>query len=134
MHESSQGEPTPPANMSVFLAAHEGQRVGQYAHRLLADAKTRKPELFIGTITIRHLVVQVIEDIADAGEVKTFQHDQRVGGHEARIWPFSEPFNWPPGLALTDAGLRSSEDPSQVKTLPGAAAYCAGCYKDLPVN
>ena len=105
MYESSQGEPTLPANMSVFLAAHDGQRVGQYAHRLLADAKTRKPELFIGTITIKHLVVQVIEDIADDGEVKTFQHDHRIGGHEARIWPFSEPFDWPPGLALTDAGL-----------------------------
>jgi hypothetical protein len=105
MYEASIGEPTLPANMSVFVAAHEGLRQGQYAHRLLADPESRKPELFIGTITIRHLVVQVIEDIADDGEVKTFQHDPRVGGHEARIWPFSKPFTWPPGLALSDAGL-----------------------------
>jgi hypothetical protein len=123
MHESSRGEPTLPANMSVFLAAHEGERVGQYAHRLLADANTRKPELFIGTITIRHLIVQVIEDIADDGEVKTFQHDHRVGGHEARIWP-SEPFIWPPGLALPMPALRSSEGLSLGKTLLGAEA-CA---------
>jgi hypothetical protein len=105
MYESSLGEPGLPGNMSVFIAAHEGQRHGQYAHRLLADAKTGKPELFIGTITIRHLVVQVIEDIANDGEVKTFQHDKRIRGHEERIWPFRKPFEWPPGLALTDAGL-----------------------------
>jgi hypothetical protein len=105
MYESSQNEPTLPADMSVFLAAHIGLRVGQYAHRLLADAETRNPELFIGTITIKHLVVQVIEDIAGDGEIKTFQHDHRVGGYEERIWPFTEPFPWPPRRALTDLGL-----------------------------
>jgi hypothetical protein len=41
MYESSQVEPTLPANMSVFLAAHAGLRQGQYQHRLLADAETR---------------------------------------------------------------------------------------------
>jgi hypothetical protein len=91
--------------MSVFLAAHVGQRVGQYQHRLLADVGTEKPELFLGTITMKHLVVQVLEDIANDGEVKTFQHDYRVGGYEARIWPFCEPFAWPPRRALTDLGL-----------------------------
>jgi hypothetical protein len=105
MYESSLGEPTLPANMSVFLAAHEGLRHGQYAHRLLADAETRMPELFMGTVTIRHLIVQVIENIAEDGEAKTFQHDKRIAGHEARIWPFTKPFKWPPGIALTDAGL-----------------------------
>lgn len=87
MYESSPGEPTLPANMSVLVAAHKGLRHGQYQHRLLADAESRKPELFIGTITVKRLVVQVIEDIAEDGEVKTFQHDHRVGGYEARIWP-----------------------------------------------
>ena len=105
MYESAQGEPALPANMSVFLAAHQGQRVGQYAHRLLGDAEAEKPELFIGTITMKHLVVQVIEDIANDGEVKTFRRDYRVGGYEARIWPFCEPFEWPPRRALTDLGL-----------------------------
>jgi hypothetical protein len=105
MYESSLGEPTLPANMTVLLAAHEGERYGQYAPRLLADARSRKPELFIGTITIQHLVVQVIEDVARDGEVKSFQHDKRIAGNEARIWPFSQPFDWPPGLALTDSGL-----------------------------
>lgn len=119
MYESSQGEPTLPTNMSVFLAAHEGQRVGQYQHRLLADVETEKPELFIGTITMKHLVVQVIEDIADDGEVKTFQHDHRVGGYEARIWPFTKPFPWSPRRALTDLGLeifggiRPGEEPPE---------------------
>jgi len=96
MYESSQGEPALPSNMSVLEAAHKGLRQGQYQHRLLGDADSHKPELFIGTLTVKHLVVQVIEDIAEDGEVKTFQHDHRVGGHEARIWPFSEPFKWPP--------------------------------------
>lgn len=105
MYESSADEPTLPANMSVLVAAHEGERYGQYAHRLLADASSHMPELFIGTLTIQRLVVQVIEDIADDGEVKTFQHDRRIAGNEARIWPFSRPFSWPPGLALTDVGL-----------------------------
>ena len=105
IYESSQSEPTLPAIMSVFLAAHEGQRHGQYAHRLLADAETRKPELFVGTITIRHLVVQIIEDIATDSEIKTFQHDPRVASSAARIWPFRRPFKWPPGPALTDSGL-----------------------------
>ncbi len=117
MYESSLSEPTLPANMSVFIAAHEGQRHGQYAHRLLADVENRKPELFIGTITVRHLVVQVIEDVADDGEVKTFQHDKRVAGHEERIWPFCQPFKWPPGLALTDAGLEIFGGPSLAKNL-----------------
>lgn len=125
MYESSREEPTLPANMSVFLAAHVGQRHGQYVHRLLADAETRKPELFIGTITIRHLIVQVIEDIADDGEVKTFQHDPRVGGYEARIWPFSKPFKWPPRRALTDVGLeifggpKPGEEPPERKGFIG---------------
>lgn len=123
MYESSLGEPTLPANMSVFLAAHEGQRHGQYAHRLLADAKTRKPELFIGTITIRHLVVQVIEDIAEDGKVKTFQHDRRIAGHEARIWPFSKPFTWPPGLALTDAGLEIFGGPKPGEASPSRMGF-----------
>jgi hypothetical protein len=106
MYEASLlSEPELPVNMIVLVAAHEGLRYGQYAHRLLADARTGKPDLFIGTITIQHLVVQVIADIAGDGEVKSFQHDERVGGHEARIWPFSPPFKWPPGAALTDAGL-----------------------------
>lgn len=106
MYEASLlDEPTLPVNMIVLIAAHDGQRYGQYAHRLLADADTREPELFIGTITIQHLVVQVIEDVADDGEVKAFQHDKRIAGHEARIWPFSQTFEWPPGLALSDAGL-----------------------------
>jgi hypothetical protein len=105
MYESSLNEPTLPANMSVFIAAHKGQRHGQYAHRLLADADSRKPELFIGTITVRQLVIQVIEDVAEDGEIKTFQHDKRVAGHEARIWPFCQPFKWSPRMALTDAGL-----------------------------
>lgn len=119
MYESSLSEPTLPANMSVFLAAHQGQRVGQYQHRLLADAETEKPELFIATITMKHLVVQVIEDIANDGEVKTFQHDHRVGGYEARIWPFTKPFPWPPRRALTDLGLdifggiRPGEEPPE---------------------
>jgi hypothetical protein len=51
------------------------------------------------------MVVQVLEDIAGDGEIKTFQHDYRVGGYETRIWPFSEPFRWPPRRALTDLGL-----------------------------
>lgn len=118
MYESSIDEPTLPANMSVFLAAHEGPRVGQYQHRLLADAETQKPELFIGTITIKHLVVQVIEDIAEDGEVKTFQHDHRVGGNEARIWPFSPPFKWPPRRALTDLGLEIFGGPQPGEVAP----------------
>lgn len=118
MYESLD-DPVLPANMSVFMAAHEGERHGQYAHRLLADAATQKPELFMGTITIRKLVVQVIEDISEDGAVKTFQRDKRIAGQDARIWPFSKPFEWPPGLALTDAGLeifggpKPGEEPSK---------------------
>jgi hypothetical protein len=123
MYESSLDEPTLPANMSVFIAAHEGLRHGQYAHRLLADAESRKPELFIGTITVRHLEVQVIEDIADDGEVKTFQHDKRVAGNEARIWPFCEPFKWPPGLALTDVGLEIFGGPKPSEAPPGRTGF-----------
>jgi hypothetical protein len=118
MHESSQGEPTLPADMSVFLATHAGLRQGQYQHRLLADAEARKPELFIGTITIKQMVVQVIEDIANDGEIKTFQHDYRVGGYEARIWPFSEPFKWPPRRALTDLGLEIFGGPQPGEASP----------------
>jgi hypothetical protein len=121
MYDSSLGEPTLPADMTVLLAAHEGERYGQYAHRLLADARSRRPEVFIGTITIQHLVVQVIEDIADDGDVKTFQHDKRIAGNEARIWPFSQPFDWPPGLALTDAGLEVFGGPKPGEKPPGPA-------------
>jgi hypothetical protein len=106
MYEASiQAEPELPADMSVFLAAHEDIRIGQYAHRLLGDATSGKPELFMGTITMLHLVVQAVADIAEDGEVKAIQRDKRIAGHDARIWPFCEPFEWPPGLALTDAGL-----------------------------
>jgi hypothetical protein len=123
MYASSLGEPTLPANMTVLIAAHEGLRLGQYAHRLLADAGTEKPDLFIGTITIRHLVVQVIEDIADDGEVKTFQHDPRVAGHEARIWPFSESFKWPPRLALNDLGLEIFGGPKPGEEPPAPMGF-----------
>lgn len=105
MYEASLGEPELPADMSVFLAAHEDIRMGQYAHRLLGDAASGKPELFMSTITMLHLVAQVVVDIAEDGEVKAIQRDKRIAGHDARIWPFCEPFEWPPGLALTDAGL-----------------------------
>lgn len=116
MYASSQDEPTLPANMSVFLASHQGLRQGQYQHRLLADSKAQKPELFIGTLTIKRLVVQVIEDIAEDGEVKTFQQDFRVGGYETRIWPFSESFRWPPHRGLTDLGLAIFGGPQPGKT------------------
>lgn len=50
--------------------------------------------------------------------LKTFQHDHRVGGYEARIWPFSEPFNWPPRRALTDLGLEIFGGPRPGEVAP----------------
>lgn len=134
MYESSQSEPTLPANMSVFLAAHAGLRQGQYQHRLLADAETQKPELFIGTITIKHMVVQVLEDIVNDGEIKTFQHDYRVGGYEARIWPFSEPFKWPPRRALTDLGLEVFGGPQPGEAAPKRKGLCADCSRGACIS
>jgi hypothetical protein len=117
MYEASLlDKPALPIDMTVLVAAHDGQRYGQYAHRLLADAGTRRPELFMGTITIQHLVVQVIKDIAGDGEVKSFRHDKRVAGNEARIWPLSQPFKWPPGHPLTDADLEVFGGPKPGET------------------
>lgn len=69
------------------------------------------------------MVFQVIEDIANDGEVKTFQHDRRVGGYERRIWPFSKPFAWPPRRALTDLGLEIFGGPRPEEVSPGYEGF-----------
>jgi hypothetical protein len=92
-----------PFHTSIFIAHHIGPRQGQYQHRLLADGPDR-PKLFIQTLTVRQLTVQVVKHYVWRAPV-TLERHQAVAGMDHQIWPVGPAFVWPPGPGLDDEGL-----------------------------
>jgi hypothetical protein len=97
---AQRGGMTVPPTASVFIAAHIGALAGQYQHRgLLPRGSTAtRPDLFVGTFTIGHLVVQVIENLEGPGHVIP-ERETIVEGRDRQIWPPTKPNRriWPPG-------------------------------------
>lgn len=98
-------DPVLPSTASIFIAAHDGDLYGQYQHRGLTRRGGSKVELFVGTFTVGHLVLQVIENVSGDPRAISPEREKEIAGHDERIWLFRPPFTWPPGLALTDSGL-----------------------------
>jgi len=98
-------DPALPTSATIFIAAHEGDLYGQYQHRGLTRRGGSEIEIFAGTFTVGHLVLQVIENLTGDPRGILPEREEGIAGHDASIWPFRPPFTWPPGLALTDSGL-----------------------------
>lgn len=98
-----QGEDLLPLHTSIFVAHHIGPREGQYQHRLLGEGPDA-PRLFVQTLTMRRLTVQVVKNYVIRAPVEPERHPAVANvGH--RIWPVGPSFTWPPGPGLDDHGL-----------------------------
>lgn len=82
------GGMTVPPTATLFTAAHVGGLAGQYQHRGLAPRGqgASRPDLFVGTFTLRHLVVQVIENLENDGP-RLPEREPAVDGRDRSIWP-----------------------------------------------
>ncbi|HEY5708972.1 MAG TPA: hypothetical protein VIS51_06220 [Solirubrobacterales bacterium] len=83
------GGMTVPSTATVFIAAHVGGLAGQYQHRGLAPRGhgASRPDLFVGTFTLRHLVVQVIDNLENDGPRLPGEREPEVDGRDRSIWP-----------------------------------------------
>jgi hypothetical protein len=110
------GGMTVPPNATVFIASHVGGLAGQYQHRGLAPRGkgASRPDLFVGTFTLRHLVVQVIENLDNDGP-RLPEREPAVDGRDRPIWPPSRRdfrlvppgrgLRWPVSKPLSDDEL-----------------------------
>lgn len=108
-----------PLHTSIFVANHIGSRPGQYQHRLLGNDPDR-PSLFIQTLTVRHLTLQVVKSYQVRAPVELERHPA-VAGSDHRIWPTGPSFLWPSGPGLNDEALTLYTGPQ-----PGECARPAG--------
>ncbi|MFL5900826.1 MAG: hypothetical protein ACJ75S_06470 [Solirubrobacterales bacterium] len=110
------GGMTVPPTATIFITSHVGGLAGQYQHRGLAPRGqgASRPDLFVGTFTLRHLVVQVIENLNGDGP-RLPEREPAVDGRDRSIWPPTNRnfcllppargLRWPPATPLSDGEL-----------------------------
>lgn len=109
-----------PQAASVFIAAHDGELLGQYQHRLLGLPGS-SPDLFVGTFTLRHLTLQVVEHLASDVPVLNLEREPEIelavgriwfpSTRHLRLWPPARGLRFPLGPALSDVGLTAFTGP-----------------------
>ena len=102
-----------PSSVAINIAAYGGPRWGRYQHTGLGDKRTGEIQIFIGTLTIGRLVIQVIQNLLGPHSID-LGRPRLVRRRYASIWPAFQPLRWPPGRPMDDRELRVFEGP-QVK-------------------
>ncbi|HEX3359524.1 MAG TPA: hypothetical protein VHS74_00895 [Solirubrobacterales bacterium] len=95
-----------PRSATVFVATHGGKALdGGYTHHLIVDSADLGRPFFMGTFTLRQVVVQVFENLDGPSGIAP-RRLAGLEGRDAQVWPVEKStLDWPPGEALGDEEL-----------------------------
>lgn len=101
----------PPEDLRVYTAAVQWQREpGFYNQTALSPFdpnmpdRVESPRGYLSSFSVLHLVLQVFGSYV---EFNKLTHPPAIAPALRQIWPPLGSFTWPPGPALTEAGLRT---------------------------